>query len=306
MRPEAVGLILLSAIGHVYWNYQVKRAPDPAVYNWWLLVVATLLFAPFAVWLSWPIAIPARAWYCVAATGLCYAGYYSSMAASYGREDLSRAYPIARGVAPAATAAWGVLFHHEHPSAAGWLGIAAICAGVFALSGIVRPGAKRRLPRAGVLAAVATGLCTSGYSAVDKEGVQLVPPALYIVLTFTAGAIAYGALLWHTRFRTATVRAVTVRERTGVRAAGERFFSAATARERLDLVLASAVVLGSYLLILEVLRFEPVSYVVPLRSISVLLSIGVGSRFLREEGGLPRLAAAALILLGISAIALAG
>jgi drug/metabolite transporter (DMT)-like permease len=286
VRPEAVGLILLSAAGHVYWNYQVKRAPDPALYTWWLLVIAALLFAPFAVCLAWPISIPVWGWWCVGGTGLFYAGYYSFIAASYDREDLSRAYPIARGVAPAATAAWGVLFHDEHPSAAGWLGIAAICAGVFTLSGAVRSGKHQRLLPAGVLAAIATGLCTSGYSAVDKEGVKYIHPALYIVLTFTAGAITYGALLRRTRSGAAF--------RTGLRQGG------------FGLVGSSAAALGSYLLILMVLRFEPVSYVVPLRSISVLLSVAIGSRLLGEGGGLPRLAAAALILLGIAAIAVGG
>jgi drug/metabolite transporter (DMT)-like permease len=286
VHPGAVGLILLSAVGHVYWNYQVKRASEPAVYSWWILALGTLLFAPIAVWLAWPISIPAIGWYCAGATGLFYAGYYSFIALSYDREELSRAYPIARGVAPAATAAWGVLFHQEHPSAAGWLGIAAICAGVLTLTRSSQRGKDRALPLSGVLAAVATGLCTSGYSAVDKEGVKYVHPALYIVLTFGAGTLTYGALLRRTR-------------------------SAALFRKELRrggwrLVAAAAAALGSYLLILVVLRFEPVSYVVPLRSVSVLLSVLVGNRLLGEMGGLSRLVAAALILSGITAIAIGG
>jgi drug/metabolite transporter (DMT)-like permease len=121
---------------------------------------------------------------------------------------------------------------------------------------------------------------------VDKEGVQLVHPALYIVLTFAAGALAYGVLLRRAchpqRFRKA------------LRSGGG------------SLIAAAAAALGSYLLILAVLRTEPVSYVVPLRSVSVLLSVGVGHRLLGEAGGLHRWAAAALILLGITAIALRG
>ncbi|MGI8972271.1 MAG: EamA family transporter, partial [Dehalococcoidia bacterium] len=145
---------------------------------------------------------------------------------------------------------------------------------------------KRALPLAGVLAAIATGLCISGYSAVDKEGVKYVHPELYILLTFGAGTITYGALL-------------------------RRAHSGAAFRKELrrggwPLLAAAAAALGSYLLILVVLRFEPVSYVVPLRSVSVLLSVLVGSRFLGEAGGPRRLAAAAFILLGITAIAIAG
>lgn len=250
------------------------------------------------MWLAWPVSIPAIGWYCAGATGLLYAGYYSFMARSYDHEDLSRAYPLARGVGPAATAAWGVLFHQEHPSAAGWLGIAAIGAGVLTLTGDTSRGQgrghaefanstkKRAYPRAGVLAAIATGLCISGYSAVDKEGVKYVHPGLYIVLTFGAGTISYGALLRRTHSLPVF--------RKELRRGGWRLLAAAAAA------------LGSYLLILALLRFEPVSYVVPLRSVSVLFSVLVGSRLLGEAGGLRRLAAAALILLGITAIAIGG
>ena len=72
------------------------------------------------------------------------------------------------------------------------------------------------------------------------------------------------------------------------------------------LIAAAGAALGSYLLVLAVLRTEPVSYVVPLRSVSVLLSVGVGHHLLGEGVGLRRWAAAALILLGITAIALRG
>ena len=114
MHPAAVGLILLSAVGHVYWNYQVKRSPEPAIYAWCMLMGSALLFAPVAIRWAWPLSVPAAGWACVAATALFYGGYFSFIALSYRREDLSRAYPIARGVAPVATAAWGVLFHHDH------------------------------------------------------------------------------------------------------------------------------------------------------------------------------------------------
>jgi drug/metabolite transporter (DMT)-like permease len=286
VHPGALGLVLLSAVGHVYWNYQVKRAPDPALYNWWMIALGALLFAPIAFALARPLAVPPAGWACVAATGLCYAGYFGAIARSYDREDFSRAYPIARGVAPAATAAWGVLFHHEQPSAAGWLGIAALCAGVLALAGDFGRGKAGPLSRTGVLAAVGTGLCTSGYSTVDKTGVQLVHPALYIVLTFAAGALAFGLLLRRRR-------------------QPARFWEALRGGGW-GLIVAAGTSLGSYLLILLVLRTEPVSYVAPIRSVSVLLSVAVGHRLLGEGGGMRRWLAAALILLGIIAIALRG
>jgi drug/metabolite transporter (DMT)-like permease len=285
LHPSAVGLILLSAVGHVYWNYQVKRSPEPALYAWCMLMGSALLFAPIPIWWAWPLVVPAKGWACVGATALLYGGYFSFIALSYRREDLSRAYPIARGVAPVATAGLGVLFHHEHPSLAGWLGIAGISLGVFALARSGLRG-KTALPVAGVLAAVATGLCTSGYSAVDKAGVQLIHPALYIVLTFAAGALVQGALLWPGR--------------------GWRPFAAEARRGGVGLLLAAGLSLGGYLLVLMVLRTEPVSYVVPLRSVAVLLSVFTGKHLLGEVGGAARFASAAVIVLGITAIAIGG
>jgi drug/metabolite transporter (DMT)-like permease len=285
VHPVAVGLVLLSAITHVAWNYLVKRSPAPAIYAWWVMAIGAALLAPLAVWRAWPVWVPPAAWACVAATGLLYAGYFTLIARSYDREDLSRAYPIARGVAPLATAVWGVLFYREAPSLGGWLGIGGVSLGVLALA---QPAVQRGkgLPASGVLAAVGVGLCTSGYSAVDKAGVRLVDPMLYIVLTFAAGAVAQGIVLWPRH--------------------NWRAFAEEARRGRAGLPAAAAFSIGGYLLVLEVLRTAPVSYVVPLRSFSVLLSVFAGARLLGEQEGLRRLAAAALIVLGISAIALAG
>lgn len=301
MHPLSIGLILLSAVAHVYWNYQIKRSPAPAIFTWWLLVIGALLFLPLALSFARPLAIPPAGWYCVGGTALFYGGYFAAIALSYRREDFSRAYPIARGVAPAATAVWGVLFHQEHPSPIGWAGIVAISLGVFVLAGSSarrrrsldekptrssHPGSRGALPLAGIMAAVATGLCTSGYSAVDKEGVKHVPPVLYIVLTFIAGAL---------------VQSVWLLPRWGWRA-----FVAEARRGGIRLWSAGVLSLGGYLLVLTVLRTEPVSYVVPLRSVSVLLSVLVGRHLLGEGGDPLRLGAAAAILAGITAIALGG
>jgi drug/metabolite transporter (DMT)-like permease len=285
LHPAAIGLILLSAVAHVFWNYQVKRSARPAIYTWWLLVIGAGLVAPVAVWLAWPVSVPAAGWYCVAGTGFFYAGYYGFIARSYEQSDLSRAYPIARGVAPVATAALGVLFHRETPSLAGWLGISGVSLGVLALAWPAMGGGKA-LSSNGLLAAVATGLCTSGYSAVDKEGVQHVHPALYIVLTFAVGALALGVQLCRRHRWEAFAE-----EFSG---GGGRLFAAA------------AVAISGYLLVLTVLRTEPVSYVVPLRSVSVPLSVLAGSQMLGERQALPRFAAATLILLGITSIVLGG
>jgi drug/metabolite transporter (DMT)-like permease len=287
----AVFLILLSAVAHVYWNYQVKRSSEPAIYIWCLLVISTCLFALPALWISWPIAVSRNGWYCVAGSAVFLTGYFALMAQSYRRDDLSRAYPIARGVAPLATVVWGIFFHGEHPSTPGWLGIGGIALGL-----LILPMPRMRLPRrlthaarlplVGILAAVGTGLCSSGYSTVDKAGVQYVPPTLYIVMIFAGAALIQTVLLWPRH--------------------GGPAFVAEIRRGGRQLCLAAVLMLGGYLLVLMALRTEPVSYVVPLRSVSVLLTVLVGTKMLGEEQRWPRLVAATLILLGIVAITCAG
>jgi drug/metabolite transporter (DMT)-like permease len=286
VHPIAVALILLSAVTHVYWNYGVKRSPAPVLCSWWIMAMGALLGVPFALWLAWPLRVPAAGWWCVLVTGLLYAAYFFLIAQSYRSDDLSRAYPIARGVAPVATAAWGVLYHDERPSMEGWLGIFGIALGllVLALPGLLRSGSA--VPAAGLLAAVGTGLCISLYSAVDKEGVKHVHPVLYITLTYAVGALAQGGLLLPGR--------------------NWRDFAAEGRRLGVELFTLAAASVGGYLLILAILRSENVSYVVPVRSVSVLLGVLAGSRLLQEKGGWTRLLAAVLILLGITLIALRG
>lgn len=287
MPPWSVALVLLSAAAHVYWNLHVKRSPAPAVSLCLLIALGSLLFLPLGLYRAWPVRIPQAGWLCVAGTGLVYVAYYQLIALSYRRDDLSRAYPIARGVAPAATALWGLLFLGEHPSPAGWTGIAAVSAGVILLGW--PGGGKSGFHASGValLAAIGTGLCTSGYSAIDKQGVRYIEPSLYVVLTSLAGAVGQAALLIATE--------------------GVAPFVGEMRRDLRGLLWSGFIAVGSYLVVLFVLRSgAPVGYVVPLRSVAVLLSVVAGAHFLGERGGKLRLAAAVMILSGLTLIAWKG
>jgi uncharacterized membrane protein len=59
----------------------------------------------------------------------------------------------------------------------------------------------------------------------------------------------------------------------------------------------------SYILALTALATSPVSYVAPAREIGILIGAAMGSRFLAEGQGTRRLAAAALMVLGVTALA---
>jgi uncharacterized membrane protein len=59
------------------------------------------------------------------------------------------------------------------------------------------------------------------------------------------------------------------------------------------------------LLVLWVLRRNPVSYVAPVREVSVVFGAWLGVRFFGERGGAVRIVASAAIALGIFLIAVA-
>ncbi len=278
-------MVLISAVGHVYWNFRLKRALDPAIFAWWLQVFGSGLCLVLAAFSGVRWTVPPAGWACAFATGAVYAAYYCLMAESYNRADLTRAYPIARGVAPVASLALGVLLLGENPSKLGWIGIATVCCGLWVLAFGADQGEPRRAST-GVGLAVMVGLCAAAYSAIDKKGVSLVSPVLYLGLTFAIGSGLQGMVLLAGGRRGAFLREI----RNGP----------------VELLSAVTVATLSYLLVLAAMQSAPVSYIVPLRSTSVLLSLVVGRIWLGERVTLGRAVSGALVVVGIALISLFG
>jgi uncharacterized membrane protein len=60
------------------------------------------------------------------------------------------------------------------------------------------------------------------------------------------------------------------------------------------------------MLVLTALRLSPVSYVSPVREVSVVIGTWIGVRFMSEQAGALRVMASALVALGIIVIAVGG
>lgn len=75
---------------------------------------------------------------------------------------------------------------------------------------------------------------------------------------------------------------------------------------RATILIGGVLVLATYLIILSAMQVAQVSYIVPLREVSVLIGAILGVRLLNEGFGRERIAGAALILLGILTIAILG
>jgi drug/metabolite transporter (DMT)-like permease len=280
MRWTALVMVLISTVTHAGWSFHVKRVADRRLFLWCMIATAALGASPVAIHEvarhppSWPVIA------CILGTGLVYCAYFPLTALSYERADLSRAYPIARGVALLLTVCWGFLFFGERPTWAGRGGIALVLLGL-ALLARVSPG-----NRAGVVAAIGTGFCTSLYSAIDKRGVTLWDPAAYLGCTFAVAAAGWGMAI--------------------ARDQGAGSMARYARRHWRGIGLCAALCLGGYLLVLKAFTQAPVGYVVTIRSVSVLLTVLAGTHLLGEAEKARRMLAALGIIAGVALIMLHG
>ena len=288
MSGLALGIVLASAFLHAGWNYLLKQSERKAVFTWWFLLASVVLYFPLFVYSFTPAAIPPAGWVCIAATGLLHGLYFGGIGGAYQRGDLSLVYPLARGSGPLFVPVLAILLLDEEISPLGMTGIALIVAGIYCIH-------LRAFSRAALLAPFAalkggaslwafwTGLAIAGYSLVDKVGVGLVPPPVYIYLMFL---IAWLILTpW-----------VLIRE--GPWLAGEWRRAPGT------IVLVGFLCILTYLMILFALTLEKVSYVAAVREISIVLSAIFGVAWLGESHGRQKLLGAVLVALGVVAIGL--
>ena len=133
--------------------------------------------------------------------------------------------------------------------------------------------------------AVATGLIIAGYSIIDKQGVQHVPPLLYMFCLSTGGGLGMLALIWRSY------------------APGD--FSAEFRAHRKALILGGVLQFTAYGLVLSALQLSPVSYVAPFREIGILVGVVLGFYILKERPDRIRIIGAVLIAIGAALIALA-
>jgi drug/metabolite transporter (DMT)-like permease len=111
---------------------------------------------------------PKAAWRYIVASGLVHIVYNVSLVRSYRRGDLAQAYPIARGSSPMLVTLGAAFFAHEGIGALHAFGIVLISGGIMALA--LQGG---RVSRAGVLAALTTGVTIAIYTVIDGIGVRL-------------------------------------------------------------------------------------------------------------------------------------
>jgi drug/metabolite transporter (DMT)-like permease len=275
--------ITLAVLGagflHAGWNALLKSSPggdallDTATVVagsslWGLAVVP---FVPLPASAAWPY---------MATSAVIHFGYYLTLAQAYRTGDLSFAYPLMRGTAPLIVALLGIAFLRELPTAPMALGILLISLGIVSIAFVQR----RKHPATAAYWAFANAALIALYTLVDATGARA-----------SGNAASYVSWLIFLEGLPFLVWVVARRGQVAV-----RYLRSSTTRG----LVGGAFSLAAYGIVLWAMTRAPVASVAALRETSVLFAALMGSLWLKEGFGLPRLAGAVSVVLGIAALKL--
>lgn len=291
MTALSLVLILFSAVAHASWNLMLKRAGDPEVFAWVMLVVGSILLAPVGLALLWfnSLGFPGL-WYLLASI-ILHVFYFVLLAKGYATGDLSLVYPVARGMGPMLVPMLAVIFLGEIVEPMAIVGIAAIVGGIYTISWWGNFHQVLRSPllflrSAGMRYAVLTGLTIAVYSIVDKEGVGHIQPLLYIYF-LDVGTIA--------------LLAPYILANKGMAAVKGEWRANAV-----PMMVAGVLAFAAYGLVLTAFSLSRVSYVAPAREVGIVIGVLMGIFLLKEPFGRGRLLGSTLIVGGLALISLSG
>lgn len=289
MNAEALALVLAGASLHAVWNLVAKRASGGLAFVWLYGWVSLAIFLPLALWIARAaeFTLSLAAWIAIAASGVLHVVYALVLQRGYRVADLSVVYPMARGTGPLFAVLGAVLLLGNRPAPSGWLGIAAILAGIFLMAG---GGLLRRLGAGsdpallrGLGWGAATGLFIAAYTLVDGWAIQVLglAPLLYYGLGLVVRSLVLAP--W------------ALRDRAGL--------AAEWRRNRGRIVTVGALSPLAYLLVLTAMQLAPLAYVAPAREVSMMIGLGLGALWLRERVTPARIAGCLLMLGGVVLLA---
>jgi drug/metabolite transporter (DMT)-like permease len=230
------------------------------------------------------VGLPAgAAWPWCAASVLIHLVYFAALIESYRAGDMGQVYPIARGSAPLMTAVVTTALVGERLGLAGWSGIILLVAGVMLLS--LRGGRDlTRLDRKAVGFALFTAVTICAYSVVDGLGAR-----------HAGSANAYSVALFVGIGPVMVIYALARR--------GREVIPAMRRHWRLGLA-GGTLQLGSYDIAIWAMTVAPIAIVAALRETSVLFGALIAIMFLKEPLRAGRVAAALMIVAGLTLIRL--
>ncbi|WP_436641075.1 EamA family transporter [Microbaculum sp. FT89] len=268
-------LVLFSAVLHASWNAIVRIKGDRLAVVTLLATFGALIALPGVVLLPFP---PADAWPWLIASMLLHIGYNVFLANAYQHGELGKVYPLARGTAPLITLVASLFIVGEALGPLKVLGVVVLGLGIIALTFDRGIRVLMEAPK-GAVYALTTSLFIGGYTISDGLGAR------------TAGdALAYTAWLFVLDGFPLLFYAMLARGR-GVGAMFAENWKAG--------LLAGALSIVAYAIVIWAMTVAPIALVAALRETSVVMAVVIGVVFLGEKLTTARMLSVAVVLSGL-------
>jgi drug/metabolite transporter (DMT)-like permease len=286
MSLYVLSLVLIAAVLHASWNLLSKKTQGKAPFIWLMYIASNIVYLPVLLYkIKQGDAIYSQPllWFSLSSAVL-HLGYFIVLQRGYRSADLSVVYPLARGSGPLFSSIAAILFLHERLKITATIGLFLIIAGVLLITGLSFKKEDNKKIMTGITYGVLIGLFIALYTFNDTIAVKsyAVSPVL-----LTLGTSLFGAILLFPFI-------LSKKEELKREIKLHKWIIIAIA------ILSPA----AYILVLEALKYAPLTVVAPARETSILLGVFMGSRVFNEEDGKKRLIASVLILGGIIALSL--
>lgn len=284
MSTSALMLVITAAILHAVWNLITKQVNGKLAFFWLISLFSAIIYLPVLIWqlIRTPIQYTGSLFLFSGISALLHLLYFIALQMGYRKADLSVVYPIARGAGPVFTITGAVLIFQERPGLMAISGAFLIVCGVILMTGLKLKKDSR--VSAGINYGLLTGFLISSYTLWDRFAV-VEHQVSAIFITFSSIALPLIILL-PLPFRKSDEVLLELKTHW---------------KQGLAVAVFQPL---SYLLILIAMKKMPLSYVAPLRELSIVFAVFFGANLLKEKDSKRRIIAALIILIGISLLSL--
>lgn len=285
MTSLAILLVLSSAFTHALWNLVAKRAIGGISFIWLFATIEVILYFPIILFMlsNNQVIIGLIEWVMIIGSAALHLAYFVALTRGYQVADLSVVYPLSRGIGPLLSTVAAVILLSERPSLIALVGTLLITVGIIGLTGDPRKFRDKNLGT-GLFYAGLTGLAIAGYTIWDSYTVSYIKLSPII--------FQWGITL----FRLLILTPIALRQTADIKLAWKK--------DKWKAMFVAIFSSLSYVLMLFALSFSQVSYVAPLRSISILIGVLLGALVLKEGDFQKRIKASAVMVLGATLLGL--
>ncbi len=275
-------LVLAAAVCHATWNFFVKRINAGPELVWLFSLITVVVYSPLAIYFALTMeAIDLVGISFIVGSCIIHLGYFLLLQKGYRTGDLSVVYPTARATGPMLSTIFAIVLLGEQATLQGGLGALVIIFGVMMLAGGLKVRSAEQITS--LLFGVGAGTLIGSYTVWDAYAVSVLalPPLL---LDYSS---SFGRML--------LLAPVAARRKGSV--------AEIWRKHKPGLFVIALFNPLAYILALVAMTFTPVTYIAPIREVSVVLTVLLGSLVLGEGNLRSRLTWSCVILAGVSILA---